>query len=337
MKKCLIIAEAGVNHNGDINLAKELIKEASKAGANYVKFQSFKANSLVTKGAEQAKYQKENTKKIESQFEMLKRLELTDNDHFELINECKKNNIGFLSSAFDIAGIELIKTLNVDYLKIPSGEITNLPYLIQAANFKKPLILSTGMSTLSEIDNAVRIIKKYGNNREDIKILHCVTEYPAPKDSINLNVIKTLKKCFGLGVGYSDHTLGIEIPIAAVALGAEIIEKHLTLDKNLQGPDHKASLEPNEFMEMVNSIRIVEKALGSGIKKVSKVEADNSKVARKSIVAKRDIVAGEVFTLENIDIKRPGTGLSPMRIYELIGTTSQSNYKIDDLIKIHNG
>jgi len=333
MKECLVIAEAGVNHNGDMKLAKKLIKSAAKAGADYVKFQSFKTKNLVTKSAEQAKYQKVNTRKVQSQYEMLKKLELTPENHYELIRECKNNNIGFLTSAFDLEGIDFIRNLDVDFLKIPSGEITNLPYLRSAASFNKPLIISTGMSTLSEIDCALSIIKKYGKDRNDINILHCITEYPAPKDLVNLNFIKTLKKCFGLNVGYSDHTLGIDISIAAVALGANIIEKHITLDKNLEGPDHKASLEPHEFEEMVRSIKVVQKSLGSGIKKLTNIEIDNAKVARKSIVAKKDIAIGDIFSNENIDIKRPGIGVSPMRIYEIFGKKSKNHYIIDDLIK----
>ncbi len=334
MKNCIVIAEAGVNHNGNINLAKELVHAASEAGADYVKFQSFKADSLVTKNAEQAKYQKENSQKIESQFEMLKRIELSYENHIELIKECKQKNIGFLSSAFDLDGINFLKSLDLDFLKIPSGEITNLPYLKLAAKFDKPLIISTGMATLSEIDYAISIIKKYGKNRDDINILHCFTEYPAPKELINLNFMKTLKKCFGFRVGYSDHTLGTEISIAAVALGAEIIEKHLTLDNNLEGPDHKASLDPIEFKNMVNSIRMVQKSLGNGVKKVTDIELENAKVARKSIVAKSNISKGDIFTFENIHIKRPGTGISPKRIYEIIGTKAKNNYKQDDLIDI---
>ncbi len=332
MKKSTIIAEAGVNHNGDINMAKELIKSASIAGADYVKFQSFKVNSLVTRNAEQAKYQKENTKKIESQYSMLKRLELTKENHYELIEECKKNNIGFLTSAFDIEGIEFIKSLNVDFLKIPSGEITNLPYLKLAATFSKPIIISTGMANLSEIDNAIRVLIDNGKNKNEITILHCVTEYPAPKNLINLNFIKTLKKCFGTSVGYSDHTLGIEIAIASIALGAEILEKHITLDKSLEGPDHKASLDPHEFSQMVLNIRTVEDSLGSGIKQITPIETKNAAVARKSIVAKRKILKGELFTIDNITVKRPGTGISPMSFYEILGNKSKNNFEEDDLI-----
>ena len=336
MPGTIIIAEAGVNHNGDMKIAKKLIEASAIAGADYVKFQSFKADSLVTKYAEQAKYQKENTKTTESQFNMLKRLELSNANHFELINECNKYNIGFLTSAFDNDGINFIKSLDLDFLKIPSGEITNLPYLKLAASFEKPLILSTGMATLAEIDKAIQILQKYGNNRKDINILHCITEYPAPKELINLNFIATLKKCFGLNVGYSDHTLGIEIAVAAVALGAEIIEKHITLDNNLKGPDHKASLNPQEFKTMVHAIRNVEKSLGSGIKKVTDIEIENAKVARKSLVAKKKIMKGEFFTKENIAIKRPGTGISPMRIDEIIGIKSKNVYNLDDIIEINN-
>ncbi len=334
MNNTIIIAEAGVNHNGDILLAKKLIKSAAEAGADYVKFQSFRANTLVTKFASQASYQRINTGINQSQLNMLKKLELTDKDHYSLIDECTKQGISFLSSAFDISGINFLKKLNIDYLKIPSGEITNLPYLKTAASFGKPLILSTGMASLKEIEIALDILKKYGCKKDNITVLHCVTEYPAPKELINLNFINTIKNTFRVKVGYSDHTMGIEIPIAAVAIGASIIEKHFTLDRNMTGPDHKASLEPSELRMMVSSIRSVEKSMGSGIKEITKIEQDNAKVVRKSLVATEEINKGDLFTPENIGCKRPGTGISPMEIEKVLGMKSNKSYKIDQLIEI---
>ena len=333
MNKTIIIAEAGVNHNGDISLAKKLIKIAADSGADYVKFQTFKAEKLATKSANQAKYQQANIGYKQTQLEMLKILELQDTDHKVLIEECKINNIGFLSSAFDVDGINFLKSLNIDYLKIPSGEITNLPYLKVAAKFGKPIILSTGMACIEEIDSALEILLLNGCTRDNIYILHCITEYPAPKELVNLNFINTLKNKFGVNVGYSDHTLGIEIAIAAVAIGAKIIEKHFTIDKRMSGPDHKASLDAKELKEMVNCIRSVEKALGNGNKEISTSEKNNAKVVRKSLIAAKNIKKNELFTYENLDSKRPGTGISPMNIDKYIGCYSNKNYEKDELIE----
>ena len=331
MSKTLIIAEAGVNHNGDIHLAKKLIEAAADAGADYIKFQTFKAESLVNKTAEQADYQKENTGKTESQFDMLKRLELSYDDFDELEKSCQEHDIKFLSTAFDFESIAYLKN-KLDFYKIPSGEITNLPYLEKVAKLNLPIIMSTGMANMQEVKEALAVLEKNGIIRNNITILHCNTEYPAPMKDVNLNAMLTIANELGVKVGYSDHTLGIEIPIAAVAMGAEVIEKHFTLDKNMQGPDHKASLEPHELKAMVDGIRNIEKAMGSGVKTPSPSEQKNIDVARKSIVAASSIKQGEVFTSQNITTKRPGTGISPMQWHELIGTPAQKDYKEDELI-----
>lgn len=332
MESVFIIAEAGVNHNGSIELAKKLIKKASEAGADAVKFQSFKAEKLVSKFAEKADYQKETTGSDESQFEMIKKLELDYDKHSVLIDYCYENNIMFLSSAFDLESIDLLDNLEMEIWKIPSGEITNLPYLRKIGGLKKKVILSTGMANLSEIEEALEVIKEAGT--EDITILHCNTEYPTPMKDVNLNAMNTIKEAFKVKIGYSDHTLGTEIPIAAVALGAEVIEKHFTLDKEMEGPDHKASLDPSELKLMVDGIRNIEKALGAGLKKPSESEAKNKPIARKSIVAKRNIKEGEVFTEENLAIKRPGTGISPMKWDEVMGQKACKDFKEDELIKL---
>ncbi len=333
MNKTIIIAEAGVNHNGNLLLAKKLVKVAANAGADYVKFQSFVAEKLVTKHAGLATYQKLNTSSNHSQFKLLNKLELKEEDHYTLIEECNKYGIGFLSSAFDLDGIKFLKTLNIDYLKVPSGEITNLFYLKQAADFGKPIILSTGMSSLLEIEEALNVLYQNGCKKNDINILHCTTAYPAPKSLVNLKFISTIKKTFGVNVGYSDHTLGIEVPIAAVALGANILEKHFTLDRDMDGPDHKASLEPPELAEMVKSIRTIEIALGTGVKEISNIEKENAKIVRKSLVAIEQIKKGDLFTRKNIGIKRPGIGISPMRIEEVFGQRANKAYEIDQLIE----
>lgn len=330
--KTFIIAEAGVNHNGSIELAKKLIEKAAWAGADAVKFQSFKAEKLVSKKAEKAEYQKQTTGEDENQFQMIKKLELDYNKHEELIECCKENNIIFLSSAFDLDSIDLLHKLNINIWKIPSGEIINLPYLKKIGSLKEKVILSTGMANLGEIEDAIRILKEAGT--EDITVLHCNTEYPTPMEDVNLNAMNTIKEAFKVKVGYSDHTLGIEIPIAAVALGAETIEKHFTLDKTMEGPDHRASLGPEELKAMVDAIRNIEKAMGNGIKQPSKSEFKNKAIARKSIVAIKNIKAGEVFTEDNLGIKRPGTGINPMEWERVLGKIAKKDFEEDELIEL---
>ena len=331
MKKTLIIAEAGVNHNGDIEKAKMLIRVAKEAGADIVKFQTALLSSLVSKNAKMAEYQKENMGKEESQKHMLSKLLLPFDVFVELYEYCKEIGIQFLSTPFDIESIHFLKDI-VNFWKIPSGEITNYPYLVEIAKTGMSVIVSTGMAEISEIDNAVKLLKDNGCG--DITLLHCNTQYPTPYEDVNLLAMNTLKERYGVPVGYSDHSNGIEVPIAAVALGAEVIEKHFTLDKNLEGPDHKASLEPQELKEMITSIRNIEKALGSVEKKITVSEAPNKSVARKSIVAKCDIAAGEILTEENITTKRPGNGISPMRWNEVLGTKAIRNFKEDELIEL---
>ncbi|EDP6869575.1 N-acetylneuraminate synthase [Campylobacter upsaliensis] len=330
MKKVLIIAEAGVNHNGDINLAKKLIEQAAKAGADVVKFQTFKANSCVSVSAKKAKYQLETTAKEESQLEMIQKLELSYESHFELMKHCKKHGIAFLSTPFDLESVEFLRGLDLPYFKIPSGEITNLPYLKAVAKCKKRVLLSTGMANLGEIEVALTILRK--NGTRNITLLHCNTEYPTPFEDVNLNALKTLKEAFKLEVGYSDHTEGIVASLGAVALGAVVIEKHFTLDKTMEGPDHRASLEFEELRALCKGIRELEKALGSGIKKASKSEAKNKIIARKSLVAKREIQKGEKFSIENLTTKRPGSGISAMRYEEYLGKRALKTYKKDELI-----
>ncbi|EAL4138604.1 N-acetylneuraminate synthase [Campylobacter upsaliensis] len=330
MKKVLIIAEAGVNHNGDINLAKKLIEQTAKAGADVVKFQTFKANSCVSVSAKKAKYQLETTAKEESQLEMIQKLELSYESHFELMKHCKKHGIAFLSTPFDLESVEFLRGLDLPYFKIPSGEITNLPYLKAVAKCKKKVLLSTGMANLGEIEAALTILRK--NGTRNITLLHCNTEYPTPFEDVNLNALKTLKEAFKLEVGYSDHTEGIVASLGAVALGAVVIEKHFTLDKTMEGPDHRASLEFEELRALCKGIRELEKALGSGIKKASKSEAKNKIIARKSLVAKREIQKGEKFSIENLTTKRPGSGISAMRYEEYLGKRALKTYKKDELI-----
>ncbi|EAJ0469222.1 N-acetylneuraminate synthase [Campylobacter upsaliensis] len=330
MKKVLIIAEAGVNHNGDINLAKKLIEQAAKAGADVVKFQTFKANSCVSVSAKKAKYQLETTAKEESQLEMIQKLELSYESHFELMKHCKKHGIAFLSTPFDLESVGFLRGLDLPYFKIPSGEITNLPYLKAVAKCKKKVLLSTGMANLGEIEAALTILRK--NGTRNITLLHCNTEYPTPFEDVNLNALKTLKEAFKLEVGYSDHTEGIVASLGAVALGAVVIEKHFTLDKTMEGPDHRASLEFEELRALCKGIRELEKALGSGIKKASKSEAKNKIIARKSLVAKREIQKGEKFSIENLTTKRPGSGISAMRYEEYLGKRALKTYKKDELI-----
>ena len=331
--KTFIIAEAGVNHNGSLELAKKMIDAAVEAGADAVKFQTFKAERVVSRYASKAEYQKKTTTADESQLEMIKKLELDAAAHQTLIDYCKKKNIRFLSTPFDLESIDLLNELGLDIFKIPSGEITNLPYLRKIGALKKEIILSTGMANLGEIEDALDVLTGAGTKLKDITVLHCNTEYPTPIEDVNLKAMLTIKAAFlGVNIGYSDHTLGIEIPIAAVAMGATIIEKHFTLDKNMTGPDHKASLEPDELKAMVRAIRNIEKALGNGIKKPSPSELKNKPIVRKSIVAARDISKGEPFTEENLTVKRPGTGISPMRWDEVVGQSASKDYKQDDLI-----
>jgi len=333
-RRTIIIAEAGVNHNGSLEMAKELIIAAADANADYVKFQTFNSNLVVTGSADKADYQIKNTGVKESQLEMISKLELSQQDHYELIACANQYGIKLFSTAFDLPSIDFLRELDFDLFKIPSGEITNLPYLRHAAGFGKPIILSTGMSSLGEIEDALKVIEGSGMDRKHITLLHCTSEYPAPLIDVNLKAIKTLKQAFGLNVGYSDHTEGIEVSIAAVALGATIIEKHFTLDKKLPGPDHKASVEPEELKSLVNAIRNVNMALGDGIKRVTTSELGNIKVARKSLVAATSIKKGERFTTENISIKRPGVGISPMRYEEIMGRLAPRDFYKDDLIEI---
>lgn len=333
MNKVVIIAEAGVNHNGDINLAKQLIDVASTSGVDYVKFQTFNSKKLVSKFAQKANYQKENTNNSsESQLTMLQKLELSKEMHLELMDYCNSKSIKFLSTAFDLESIDFLNELNIDLFKIPSGEITDLPYLRKVGSLGKPIILSTGMADLKEIGEALEVLLEAGTQKNNITVLHCNTEYPTPMEDVNLKAMSTIAKEFNVKIGYSDHTLGIEIPIAAVALGATVIEKHFTLDKTLEGPDHKASLEPEELKAMVLAIRNIEKALGNGKKEPSKSEIKNKIIARKSIVANTDIKRGTLFTIENIAVKRPGNGISPMLWDGVIGTIATKDYSEDDLI-----
>ena len=332
MKKVFIIAEAGVNHNGSIELAKKLIDVAVDSGVDAVKFQTFKAENLVSNNAQKADYQKETTNKEESQFDMIKKLELDVDTHKELISYCRSKNIMFLSTPFDHDSIELLNDLGLEIFKIPSGEITNLPYLRHIGKLNKKVILSTGMADIGEIEDALDILINTGTKKENITILHANTMYPTPMEDVNLKAMVTIGNTFDIAYGYSDHTLGIEVDIAAVALGACCVEKHFTLDKTMEGPDHKASLEPNELNAMVKAIRNIELALGSSAKKPSKSESPNIQIARKSIVALKNIKQGETLSEENITVKRPGMGINPMRWDEIVGSIANKNYKEDELI-----
>ena len=335
MKRTLIIAEAGVNHNGDIAKAKALIDKGAEAGVDYVKFQTFKAEKLVTKQAQRAAYQDKNTQNNDSQYEMLKKLELSQALHQELMDYCNQKGVKFLSTGFDSESLVFLAQLGITIAKVPSGEITNLPYLRQVASLFPEVILSTGMATIDEIKDAAKVLIDNGVSKDKITILHCNTEYPTPMEDVNLKAMLHIQRELGLPIGYSDHTLGIEVPIAAVALGATVIEKHFTLDKTLPGPDHKASLEPNELKAMVSAIRNIEKAIGgSGLKKVSKSEEKNKPIARKSIVASTDIKKGNIFTPENLTVKRPGTGISPMQWDEVIGKEAKRDFQEDELIEL---
>lgn len=336
MKKTLIIAEAGVNHNGSMENAFRLIDTASDAGVNYIKFQTFKAAKLISAAAPKAEYQIQNTGNAdESQLHMLRKLELSYDQHEKLIAYCREKQVKFFSTAFDLESLEYLHFIGLDMVKIPSGEITNLPYLRKAASLFQRVILSTGMANMKEIKEALDVFIASGIGKDCITILHCNTEYPTPMEDVNLKAMLSIEKEFGTKIGYSDHTLGIEVPIAAVALGATIIEKHFTLDRSMPGPDHKASLEPQELKEMVMAIRNVEKAIaGTGLKEVSSSESKNLAIARKSIVAKTNIRRGELFSESNLTVKRPGNGLSPMKWDEIIGRSALKDFDEDEQITL---
>lgn len=329
--KTLIIAEAGVNHNGSLNLAKQLIDIAKEAEADIIKFQTFKAETLVSKQAKKANYQIQNDKldNSDTQYEMLKKLELSRQQHYELIDYCKQKHIQFLSTAFDLESLDFLYSLDLPFFKIPSGEITNLPYLKKVASFKKQVLLSTGMATLSEVGQALNVLTNYGLNLADITVLHCNTEYPTPFIDVNLKAMLTIQQEFGVKIGYSDHTQGIEVAIAAVALGASVIEKHFTLSRDLEGPDHKASLEPYDLAIMIKAIRNVEQAIGNGVKQPSASEQKNIIIARKSIHLKRDLKKGDIITEGDLIMKRPGDGISPMHIEDIIGKTVRHDLPIE--------
>ncbi|WKY45539.1 N-acetylneuraminate synthase [Eubacteriaceae bacterium ES2] len=327
-----IIAEAGVNHNGSYELAKKMVEVAQKCGADAIKFQTFQAEKLVIANSKKAEYQVKNTGNSESQLSMLKKLQLSQSEFLKLKDDCETVGIEFLSTPFDIESLDFLKNLEMKRWKIPSGEITNLPYLIRIAKTQIPVILSTGMATLEEVDKAVNVLKKYGT--QELTLLHCTTEYPTLYEDVNLNAMITMQKFFNLPVGYSDHTMGVEIPIAAVAIGASIIEKHFTLDRNMAGPDHKASLEPDELSAMVKAIKHVERSMGNGIKKPAESERKNIIVVRKSIVAKMRISKGEILSDNNLTVKRPGTGVSPMNWFDVIGTSAVRNFEEDEFIEI---
>jgi N,N'-diacetyllegionaminate synthase len=327
-----IIAEAGVNHNGDFALAKKMVEAAKNAGVDYIKFQTFVPEKLVSKFAEKAEYQKETTGADESQLSMLKKLTLT-NDNFRKIKDyCQEVGIGFISTPFDLESIDFLENFDMDFWKVPSGEVTNLPYLEAIAKTKRKVIMSTGMCDIDEIKEAVKVLDDKGT--PEILLLHCNTQYPTPYEHVNLKAMKTIAERTGKQVGYSDHTNGIEVPVAAVALGAVVIEKHFTLDKNMEGPDHKASLDPEELAQMTRSIRNLEMALGDGNKEASPSEIANKAVARKSIVAARKITKGEIFTEENLTTKRPGNGISPMKWYTVLGKKAERDFEEDELIEI---
>lgn len=330
MKRVQIIAEAGVNHNGSMETAKKLIAVAAESGCDIVKFQTFKAENLVSKNAEKAEYQKRNMNDADdTQFNMLKKLELAYSDHLVLIEHSKKHQIKFLSTAFDLDSIDMLIGFGMDLWKIPSGEITNLPYLEKIGKLKQEVIISTGMCTMGEIEEAINVLVKNGTDKSCISVLHCNTEYPTPMEDVNLKAMLSIKEKLNIETGYSDHTLGIEVPIAATSLGAVIIEKHFTLDRNMSGPDHKASLEPNELKAMVAAIRNIEMALGDGEKVPSSSEIKNMWIARKSIHLKHDVVKGHVVTQDDLTMKRPGDGISPMKFYELLGKKAVADFSMD--------
>lgn len=327
-----VIAEAGDNHNGSFELALKLVDAAVEAGADCVKFQTFVTEEVISIKAEKAAYQKDNTGNAETQYDMVKKLELSFDQFRKIKKYCEEKKILFLSTPFDIPSIDFLNEIDIPFWKLPSGEITNLPYLIEIAKTHKDIVMSTGMANLKEIETTLDILKKYGAGK--VTLLHCNTEYPTPMRDVNLNAMLTLKKEFGVSVGYSDHTKGMEVPIAAVALGATVIEKHLTLDCNMEGPDHKASMEPDDFKKMVSCIRNIEIAMGNGEKVPSVSETPNIEIARKSIVARRKITQGEFFTEENLAVKRPGNGLSPMKWFEVLGKTAANDFEKDELIRV---
>ena len=333
----LIIAEAGVNHNGSLHLAKQLVDMAADAGADIIKFQTFRSEKLVSRNARQADYQKRNigaSQQDDSQLSMLRKLELSPSDHLEIIQHCRQRNIRFFSKAFDLESIEFLHELHLGLWKVPSGEVTNYPYLRKVASFGEEVILSTGMCEMNDIEAALEVLLGNGLHKEQITLLHCNTDYPTPYEDVNLRAMIEIRNRFDVSVGYSDHTRGIEVPIAAVAMGASVIEKHFTLDRNMEGPDHKASLEPDEMKAMVNAIRNVESALGDGHKTISPSERKNMAVARKSIVAATRIKAGELLSEQNLTVKRPGSGISPMRWNEVIGQKAKHDFNEDDLIEL---
>lgn len=332
MSRIYIIAEAGVNHNGSLKIAKKMVDAVREAGADAIKFQTFKAENIVTKNASRADYQVKNTGEDTSQYSMLKKLELSYDDFRELKVYCDASGIEFLSTPFDLESIDFLQELGIRFLKIPSGEITNFPYLRKIGQTGMPVIMSTGMSTLEEVGDAIGVLREYGGR--DISLLHCTTEYPAPLDSVNLKAMQTMAEAFNLPVGYSDHTSGIAVSVAAVAMGAVIIEKHFTIDRNMEGPDHKASLEPDELKDMVQSIRDVEMAMGTGEKGLSYSELKNVSVVRKSIVAKRAIRKGMLFSEDNLSVKRPGTGVNPMQWNKVIGLCAKRDYEEDEMIEL---
>jgi len=332
--KTLIIAEAGVNHNGDLAMAKQLVASAAAAGADLVKFQTFITGKSISRGAPKAQYQNQSTDPAESQYEMVRKLELSRADHEALIAECARHGIGFFSTAFDGDSLDMLMEMGMELIKVPSGELTNLPLLRRMGACGKPVILSTGMATLGDIEQAIAVLEQAGTARAAITVLHCTTEYPTPMAEVNLRAMQSIGSAFGVAVGYSDHTAGIEVATAAVALGASVIEKHFTLDRNLPGPDHQASLEPHELRAMVQAIRNIETALGDGIKRLTPSELRNQPIARKSLVATRPIAPGELFSAANLGTKRPGTGVSPMLWDQVLGTAARRAFAADELIEL---
>ena len=332
MEHVIIIAEAGVNHNGSFELAKKMVDAAKEAGVDYVKFQTFNPEKLVSKYAEKAEYQKETTGSDETQLQMLQKLTLTEDNFLSLLDYCSEVGIGFISTPFDLDSIAFLETFDMDFWKVPSGEVTNLPYLEAIARTKRKVVISTGMCDMNEIQDAIQVLEKNGTT--DITLLHCNTQYPTPYEHVNLSAMNSIRDALHKEVGYSDHTQGIEVPIAAVAMGATVIEKHFTLDKNMEGPDHKASLNPAELQQMVVAIRNIEQAIGNGLKEPSSSEMANKAVARKSIVASRSIKQGELFSEDNLTTKRPGTGISPMRWYEVVGKVAPRDFSEDEIIEL---